>query len=91
MTVDSSAAERCAPVPVPGPADWSGLEIVAKLADGSIRRPPMADKLPFILLPPEPGKVMGTLSSPGATDAIMKGDCILAFGAALGLVEPDHS
>lgn len=27
--------------------------------------------------------IMGTLSAPGATDAIMKSDCILAFGAAL--------
>jgi hypothetical protein len=35
----------------------SGLELIAKLADGSIRRPPMAEILPFTLLPPEEGKV----------------------------------
>ena len=28
----------------------SGLELIAKLADGSIRRPPMAEILPFSLL-----------------------------------------
>ncbi|MDX8531351.1 PaaI family thioesterase [Mesorhizobium sp. VK25A] len=35
----------------------SGLEFVAGLADGSIRRPSMAETLPFTLLPPEEGKV----------------------------------
>ncbi|MDG4878061.1 PaaI family thioesterase [Mesorhizobium sp. WSM4935] len=38
-------------------AGWSGLELVAGLADGSIRRPPMAETLPFTLLAPEEGKV----------------------------------
>jgi uncharacterized protein (TIGR00369 family) len=38
-------------------AGCSGLELVARLADGSIRRPPMAETLPFTLLPPEEGKV----------------------------------
>lgn len=38
-------------------ADCSGLEFVGRLADGSIRRPPMAETLPFTLLPPEKGKV----------------------------------
>ena len=38
-------------------AGCSGLELVAKLADGSIRRPPMAETLPFTLLPPKEGKV----------------------------------
>jgi len=35
----------------------SGFEIVAGLADGSIRRPSMAETLPFTLLPPEEGRV----------------------------------
>lgn len=39
-------------------AGWSGLDLVAGLADGSIRRPPMAETLPFTLLPPEQGKVL---------------------------------
>lgn len=38
-------------------AGWSGLELVAGLADGSIRRPPMAETLPFTLLAPEEGKI----------------------------------
>jgi len=38
-------------------ADCAGLELVARLADGSIPRPPMAETLPFTLLPPEEGKV----------------------------------
>ncbi|WP_324765224.1 hypothetical protein SO078_25980 (plasmid) [Sinorhizobium meliloti] len=41
----------------------SGLELVAKLADGSICRPPMAEILPFTSLPPEEGKV-GLLARP---------------------------
>lgn len=44
-------------------AGWSGLDLVAGLADGSIRRPPMAETLPFTLLPPEEGKV-GLLATP---------------------------
>lgn len=38
-------------------AGCSGLELVAGLADGSIHPPPMAETLPFTLLPPETGKV----------------------------------
>ena len=38
-------------------AGYSGLELVAGLADGTIRRPSMAETLPFTLLPPEEGKV----------------------------------
>ena len=41
----------------------SGLELVARLADGSIRRPPMAEALPFTLLAPEEGMV-GPLATP---------------------------
>jgi uncharacterized protein (TIGR00369 family) len=36
---------------------YSGLELVAGLADGTISRPSMAETLPFTLLPPEEGKV----------------------------------
>jgi uncharacterized protein (TIGR00369 family) len=36
---------------------YSGFELVAGLADGSIRRPSMAETLPFTLLRPEDGKV----------------------------------
>lgn len=39
-------------------AECSGLELVARLADGSAPRPPMAETLPFTLLPPEPGRVV---------------------------------
>jgi uncharacterized protein (TIGR00369 family) len=38
-------------------ASCSGLELVARLADGSNARPPMAETLPFTLLPPEEGKI----------------------------------
>ncbi|BCH35163.1 acetolactate synthase [Mesorhizobium sp. L-8-10] len=34
--------------------------------------------------------IMGTLSAPGATDALMKSDCILAFGAALNFHTTSH-
>lgn len=51
------AEARAATVSIAELAGWSGLELVARLADGSIRRPPMAETLPFTLLPPEEGKV----------------------------------
>ncbi|MEY9536091.1 PaaI family thioesterase [Sinorhizobium fredii] len=57
------AEARSATVSVAHQELWSGLELVAKLADGSIRRPPMAETLPFTLLPPEEGKV-GLLATP---------------------------
>ena len=38
-------------------AECSGLELVAGLADGSIRPPSMKGTLPFTLLTPEEGKV----------------------------------
>jgi len=53
----SPAEMRSATVSIADLAGWSGLELVARLADGSIRRPPMAATLPFTLLPPEEGKV----------------------------------
>ena len=63
MTMVSSAEARSAAAPISGLAECSGLELVARLADGSIRRPPMAETLPFTLLPPEEGKV-GLLATP---------------------------
>lgn len=57
MTQVSVTGARDATVSVAEAAGWSGLELVAGLADGSIRRPPMAETLPFTLLAPEEGKV----------------------------------
>jgi hypothetical protein len=63
MTMDSPTEARSATVSIFELAGCSGLELVARLADGSIRRPPMAETLPFTLLPPEEGKV-GLLATP---------------------------
>ena len=63
MTLDSVTGAPSATVSISELAGWSGLEFVARLADGSIRRPPMAETLPFALLPPEEGKV-GLLATP---------------------------
>ena len=63
MTMDSPTEARGATVSISELAGCSGLELVARLADGSIRRPPMAETLPFTLLPPEEGKV-GLLATP---------------------------
>jgi uncharacterized protein (TIGR00369 family) len=57
MTIDSPGEARSATAAVSELAGCSGLELVARLADGSIRRPLMAETLPFTLLPPEEGKV----------------------------------
>jgi hypothetical protein len=57
MTMDSPVEALSAPAAVSKWAEYSGLELVAGLADGSIRRPSMAETLPFDLLPPEEGKV----------------------------------
>jgi hypothetical protein len=51
MTMDSPTEARNATAPISELAGRSGLELVAKLADGSIRRPSMAETLPFTLLP----------------------------------------
>jgi uncharacterized protein (TIGR00369 family) len=56
MTYSPTEA-RSATVSISELARCSGLELVARLGDGSIRRPPMAETLPFSLLPPEEGKV----------------------------------
>ena len=59
-----SSTETCsAAVSMSELAGCSGLELVARLAGGSIRRPSMAETLPFTLLPPEEGKV-GLLATP---------------------------
>jgi uncharacterized protein (TIGR00369 family) len=63
MTMDPPIGARSATASISELAGFSGLEFVARLADGSIRRPPMADTLPFTLLPPEEGKV-GLLATP---------------------------
>jgi uncharacterized protein (TIGR00369 family) len=63
MKLASSTEARSASAPISELAECSGLELVARLADGSIRRPPMAETLPFTLLPPEEGKV-GLLATP---------------------------
>lgn len=57
MTLNSPTEARSATVSISELAGCSGLELVARLADGSMRRPPMAETLPFTLLPPEEGKV----------------------------------
>ena len=63
MTMVSPAEARSATTPISALAECSGFELVARLADGSIRRPPMAETLPFTLLPPEEGKI-GLLATP---------------------------
>jgi uncharacterized protein (TIGR00369 family) len=63
MTMDSPTEARSAIDSISELAGCSGLELVARLADASIRRPPMAETLPFTLLPPEEGKV-GLLATP---------------------------
>jgi len=56
MMADSPAEARNVTASVFELAGCSGLELVAGLADGSIRPPSMAETLPFILLPPEEGR-----------------------------------
>ena len=65
MTANSPTDERTATASISDLAGCSGLELVARLADGSIRPPSMAAALPFSLLPPEKGKV-GLLATPEA-------------------------
>jgi uncharacterized protein (TIGR00369 family) len=59
MTMDPPTEARNATAPIAELAGCFGLELVA---DGSIRRPSMAETLPFTLLPQE-GKV-GLLATP---------------------------
>jgi len=57
MMPNSPGEARNAAVSISELTGWSGLELVAELADGTVRRPSMAETLPFTLLPPEEGKV----------------------------------
>lgn len=57
MTMDCPSVARNAAASISELRGYSGLELVAGLAAGSIRPPPMAETLPFTLLPPEEGKV----------------------------------
>jgi uncharacterized protein (TIGR00369 family) len=57
MTMDSATKPSGAALSITELAGCSGFELVAGLADGSIRRPSMAEMLPFTLLAPEEGKV----------------------------------
>ena len=63
MRTDSPTEVRNGTAPISELAGCAGLELVAKLADGSIRRPSIAETFPFTLLPPEEGKV-GLLATP---------------------------
>jgi uncharacterized protein (TIGR00369 family) len=70
-------------------AGCSGLELVARLADGGIRRPPMAEALPFTLLPPEEGKVR-LVATPDArfcnlTDTVHGGWIMTMLDTAMSL------
>jgi hypothetical protein len=65
MKMASSTDTRNAAVSISELAGCSGLELVERLANGSVRRPSMAEALPFTLLPPEQGKV-GLLATPEA-------------------------
>lgn len=51
MTTDSPTEARSATASISELAGYSGLELVARLADGSIRRPAMAETFPFTLPP----------------------------------------
>ena len=70
MTMDSRTEPRSATASISELAGCSGLELVARLADGSIRRPSMAETLPFTLLSPEEGKVRLLAIPEGAAFAI---------------------
>jgi uncharacterized protein (TIGR00369 family) len=57
MNMGTPAKARGATISIAELAGLSGLEFVAGLANGSIPRPPMAETLPFTLLPPEEGRI----------------------------------
>lgn len=46
------------PKPAADPGELTGLEFVRALAEGRLARPPMAELLPFTLLPPSQGMVV---------------------------------
>jgi len=56
MTTKTPAEARNATTSFSELTECSGLELVAGLADGSIRPPSMAETFPFTLLPPEEGR-----------------------------------
>jgi len=57
MTTATPTEARNATASISELTECSGLELVAGLADGSIRPPSMAETIPFTLLPPEEGRV----------------------------------
>lgn len=57
MTASSTEGTSRTIVPPAEAFQLSGHEFVARLAGGTIPRPPMADVLPFTLLPPGEGRV----------------------------------
>lgn len=57
MTGSSSMAFGNGQIPVPDLMACTGLELVSRLADGTLSPPSMAETLPFTLLPPEEGKI----------------------------------
>ena len=57
MTTATPTGARNATASISELTECSGLELVAGLADGSIRPPSMAETIPFTLLPPEEGRV----------------------------------
>ena len=59
-----------ATVSIAGLAGWSGLEFVARLADGSIRWPPMAETLPVITLEGRIEDAPGRLYAHGTSHAL---------------------
>ena len=98
MRTDSPTEVRNGTAPISELAGCAGLELVAKLADGSIRRPSMAETFPFTLLPPEEGKV-GLLATPeprfcNLTDTVHGGwnkcsrpGCLLLYKLVLDLTD----
>jgi acyl-coenzyme A thioesterase PaaI-like protein len=89
MTSNSLGEARNAATSISGLTEWSGLELVAGLADGSIRPPSVAETLPFTLLPPEVGKVE-LWAVPEArfcnlTNTIHGGWIMTTLGAAMAL------
>jgi uncharacterized protein (TIGR00369 family) len=59
--------------------ECSGLEFVARLAEGSVPRPPMAETLPFTLLPPEPGNVLLARPEPRFLNSTVHGGWIMTM------------
>lgn len=57
MTGSSSVAFRNGQVSAPELMACTGLEVVSRLADGTLSPPSMAETLPFTLLPPEEGRI----------------------------------